>query len=160
MTICNQNHFTTKYAYELANGTSYKDFINYLNYDLSEDERAKTVHSLDDILFDCTFNGKSCTSKNFLVEYDNANGYCYTFNSGYDSSGQVIPLKESTRAGSKYGLRVTLYANIYENLKDNYLNYLGGVIFVGNSSYKTIGSGRDLSAGMKTSIIVERYFER
>ena len=65
------------------------------------------------------------------------------------------------RAGSAYGLRLTLYVNFYEGLLDNFYNiYLGAIIKIGNSSYSNLNFGVEIPSGFKTNIIVERYFEK
>ncbi len=67
-------------------------------------------------------------------------GHCYSFNSGFDLSGQKVPLKSSIRAGSSYGLRVTFYVKCYEKLLplnggNNYNLYTGLIVIINNSSY-------------------------
>ena len=39
-------------------------------------------------------------------------------------------------------------------------SYLGTIIFIGNSSYKSTNYGLEQMPGVKANIIVERYFEK
>ena len=65
------------------------------------------------------------------------------------------------RAGSPYGLRLTLYVNFYEGLQVNGFNlYMGAIIKIGNSSYSNLNFGLEIPSGFKTNIVVERYFEK
>ena len=137
VTLCNKNLFTTKYAYELANGRPYTDFINYINFNLNDSEREKLAHKFEHVLLDCSFNSEKCSAADFLREYDVSLGNCFTYNSGFNASGHRVSLKYSTRAGSPYGLRLTMYVNVYEKLKASYLGYLGAIVLLGNSSYRS-----------------------
>jgi len=121
VTFCNKNLFTTKYAYDLAKGASYSEFVNMINLKLNASERAKLTHSLNDILIECSFNSIACSSNDFTQEYDINLGTCYSFNSGFNSSGHRVPQKRSTRSGSPHGLRLAIYVNVYEKLKVTYL---------------------------------------
>lgn len=56
VTVCNKNAFTTKYAYNLANGSNFEEFRQRVIRQLNDTEREFLQHSLDDILFDCQFN--------------------------------------------------------------------------------------------------------
>ena len=56
VTICNKNPFTTKYAHEMANGSSPDEFVQKVNTRFNDSQRELLQHSLDDILFDCSFN--------------------------------------------------------------------------------------------------------
>jgi hypothetical protein len=75
VTICNKNAFTTKYAFEVAAGLKYDEFQFRVNNEFNESQREKTSHSLDDILFECSFNSEKCTAKDFRKEYDKALGF-------------------------------------------------------------------------------------
>ena len=127
MTFCNKNLFTTKYAYDLANGSRYTDFVNIINFKLNESERDKLSHTLDDILLECQFNTQPCSSKDFVKEYDLNLGTCYSFNTGMNASLHRVPLRRSTRSGSTHGLRVALYVNVYEKLKETYLRFFKNI---------------------------------
>ena len=94
-----------------------------------------------------------CTSLEFIKEYDKALGICYIFNSGLNGTLRNVPTKESLRAGSQYGLRLTFYTNFYEKLINFYdIAYYGIIIKIGNSSYSNYDYGHELSPGFKTSV--------
>ena len=159
VTFCNVNEKATEYAYNisLTNGGS------------STEERKKFGHDLEDILIECLFNDIECDETNFTWSYDSNFGNCYTFNSGFDSHGNLTDLKQSTLAGLNFGLRMTLYVNVYEKLltlgpednDDSNVPSLGAVVRIGNSSYLTdyLDGGIFLSPGFKTYINVDREFK-
>ena len=154
ITFCNINFYQTEYAYNLT-------LINYNDIALSLDEKKMLGHGLNDILIGCSFNINSCKSNDFIWSWDASYGNCYTFNSGFDSNGNKMDLKESTIAGPYYGLQLTFYVNIYEKLI-GYSSSFGAVIRIGNSSYLTyysFGDGILVSPGSVTNIGVDREFK-
>jgi hypothetical protein len=87
-----------------------------LSKTLTDTERKQLGHSLDDILYDCTFNNQPCSSEDFIWKFDRFYGNCFVFNSGYNQSGQRVDLKQSLLAGSTYGLSLSFYVGFHENL--------------------------------------------
>ena len=149
VTFCNLNQYATEYAWNLDKSIE----------TLSIEEKKKLGHDLKDILLECFFNNKECNEKDFVWSYDVVYGNCFTFNSGVDSNGTKINLKESSSTGLASGLKLTLYVNVYE--KFNWYRGLGAVIRIGNSSYSTYfsDSGMFLPPGFTTYISVEREFK-
>ena len=87
-------------------------------------------------------------------------GNCFSFNTGFDSLGQKIPLKSSIRAGSQYGLKLTLYVNYYELIASKYSTYMGAIIKIGNSSYEDTSFGIETQPGLKTNIQIDRVIQK
>ena len=155
VTFCNINRFTTEYAYNLT----LKNITNGNN--LSNEDKQKLGHDLNDILFECKFNYNECNSKHFIWSYDDVFGNCYTFNSGFDSNGTKTHLIKSNIAGPDAGLNLKFYTNIYEKLLDcAFVHGLGALIRIGNSSYSTFYSngGVFVQPGVVNYIAVERQF--
>ena len=122
ITFCQKNPFTTKYAFEtiqMAN-LSLQEALFKTNYKMDENERLMMQHPLSKVLIDCAFNGEKCTYNDFVHEFDYNLGNCYIFNSGFNSTGHRVELKSSTRTGSSYGLKLTVYVNYYTGLKNEY----------------------------------------
>ena len=130
----------------------------------SDIERKKLAHRLDNMLMSCSFNKEACTADDFSWLFDASNGNCYIFNSGVDSAGKTIHLKESTMSGSQNGLFMELYVNFHENL--TYFNSytgdgLGISIYIDNSSSSL--ENRDFSdiviaPGYQTKVAIYRSF--
>ena len=161
VTFCNYNFFTTKYGYDVIQ--SGKNI--YIDY-FSTEEKKRISRDLDEILLECTFNLKSCNSSDFVWSYDPINGNCFTFNSGFDSNGNKVVLKDSMLSGFYYGLRLTLYVNIYEKiLETGYFkkvsNELGAYFLIGNSSHLKYDekNGIRASPGFGTNIMIDREFK-
>ena len=160
ITYCNKNPLNTEYAFKSLESVNfnYNDMLFKMNYYLNDTEKLKLHHPFEKIMLECSYNNEKCTASDFLREFDTNLGNCYVFNSGFNSTGYPIPLKYSIRAGSMYGLKLTLYVNYYENLnKTN--QYTGAIIRIGNSSYKSFNFGPEISPGYKTNIVVNRVFE-
>jgi hypothetical protein len=160
VTYCNKNPFTTKYAYEkmVGQNLTYAEMLYEMNYRMGKEERMRLQHPFSKILIECSFNGEKCSVNDFQHEHDVNLGSCYSFNSGFNASGHAQPLKESVRAGSSNGLKLTVYVNYYESLT-RYNDYFGSVIKIGNSSHMQVNSGPEIAPSFKTNIIVERVFE-
>jgi hypothetical protein len=154
VTFCNYNRLGTKYAYDLMRlGT-----LDVRN--LSNEEKKKLGHDIRDILINCWFNGNPCDSNDFTWSFDPWYYNCYTFNSGFNSNGTKIDLKQSTISGPEFGLKLRLYVNIYEFFYYNANGY-GIIVRIDNSSYSTYYSNGDgilLSPGFQTNIAVDREF--
>jgi hypothetical protein len=185
VTFCNLNQYATKEAIEFLNSTDtdglFSSMPNMSFYDKSQttwkiilkagailmnktDDFKKTMgHDLKDILIGCAFNYVQCTADDFLWSYDSYYGNCYSFNSGFNSTGHPQPLKYSTLAGYSYGLALDLYVNYNENL--DFLNSIlggkGALIRVDNITHvvKHIFDGISVSSGMSTNIALKREFK-
>ena len=157
ITFCNVNLLTSEFAYNFTQMGNFD--IDYSK--ISNEEKKKLGHDLNDILVECRFNDESCDTTDFTWSFDRHYGNCYTFNSGFNLNGSKVELKKSTLAGPDHGLQLTLYANMYEKLIERELKGFGCVIRIGNSSFKAFDSngGILVSAGFQTHIVVEREFK-
>ena len=172
VTFCNVVPFTTQYGYDLRrqsredhkihkmlsafNGISLLSRVG----NLSDIEKKKLSHNLEDILIECWFNGIQCNANDFVWSHDETYGNCYTFNSGFDSTKRKVNLRQSTISDPNFGLQLILYVNIYEKLLE-FANVLGAVIRIGNSSYSTYysNSGIFVATGQQSYISLEREFK-
>ena len=61
---------------------NYSSLLANLNTNnLNETVKERVSHGLSETLFECTFNGESCDSSDFVKEYFDKNlGFCYSFN--------------------------------------------------------------------------------
>jgi hypothetical protein len=93
---------------------------------LTDEEKKKSSHDLSDILLGCLYHEEYvCGAKDFIWEFDNKYGNCYTFN--HDKAR----VKETLFTGPHYGLKLKLYVNYYEKLV-HYVYNLGAIIRIGN----------------------------
>ena len=163
VTFCNLNPFTTEYAYNFMQ--KFPGDLEFYNkgIKLSDEEKSRLGHNLDDILMECSFNFELCFSSDFTWSFDPSYGNCYTFNSGFlDSSGSKTDLKKSSIAGARFGLALKVYVNYYEKLSYG-IDYSGLIIRLGNSSYLTDDISNDggilVSPSTSTNIAVNREFK-
>jgi hypothetical protein len=110
------------------------------------------------------FIDQLCSPSDFVWSFDKNFGNCYTFNSGYNSSGAKVELKKSFIAGPDNALILKMYVNYNENL--NLFNSISGskgaLIRIGNSSYLTDyrqSDGVSVSSGLVTRLSLYRQFE-
>jgi hypothetical protein len=185
VTFCNLNQYVTKEAYEFLRSTDtdglFSSLANLSFYDRTQtiwkiilkaggilmnktDDFKKSMgHDLKDILIGCAFNYAPCSVDDFLWSYDSYYGNCYSFNSGFNSTGQPQPFKYSTLPGYSYGLELDLYVNYNENL--DFLNSIlggkGALIRVDNITHvvKHTFDGISVSPGISTKIALKREFK-
>jgi hypothetical protein len=75
-----------------------------ISKNLTDEQRKQLGHSLDDVMYSCTFNNQPCSSEDFIWKFDRFYGNCYVFNSGYNATGAKVDIKKSLISGSLYGL--------------------------------------------------------
>jgi len=188
ITICNANQFTTPYGYELLKNVSQLKNITLLEntlgesrYDtwykissfsndifdvvnpMSDINKKKLSHSLDDVLLNCQFNYEQCKSTDFSWEYDSNYGNCYSFNSGFNAEGKAIDLAKAIIPGNGYGLILEVYASYFENLSF-YNSVRGGqglIVRVSNVSHPIDHAldGILISAGTNANLALSREFK-
>ena len=108
-------------------------------------------------MIECSFNGYSCNSTDFVYSYDEDYGNCYSFNWGPVSNERKINVKGPNLAGPNYGLQLILYVNIYEKYLKTTKNWRA-VIRIGNSSYLTDNSKNGIF-WLGSVIAVDREFK-
>ena len=186
VTICNKNLFATQYAYEfllesnlidvmqmnrILNGdrneailywTLFRAILSGKILNVSDEQKKRFGHSLNDTLLSCLFDYEVCHANDFQWEWDTYYGNCYSFNSGFNYSGQSITLKESSLSGSTFGLHMEFYVNYYENLSqfNSIIDNYGLVVRINNVSHAIDYShdGIFVSPGFHTFLALERQF--
>jgi hypothetical protein len=118
--------------------------INSITF--SEVERKKLVHSLEDVLLNCQFNGDFCSASDFIWKWDPLYGNCYVFNSGFNANGSKVNYKELKLPGALFGLSLNVYVGYNQILNPfncGYFSYVpfsnsyGLNIFIENNTYLT-----------------------
>ncbi|KAJ1349394.1 hypothetical protein KIN20_004956 [Parelaphostrongylus tenuis] len=93
---------------EIAIATQAQQNLMFVVGSMTSDQKQNMSQQLDEFVLKCSFNQKDCDmEKDFTLYYDNTYGNCFTFNHRGASSH---------RAGTNYGLRILLYANVSEYL--------------------------------------------
>ena len=182
VTFCSINPLSTLYSFQmLKNMSDTNSLVNKTRHEKniisstlnsailgslsgsSQYEKMKVSHNLQDIVLSCMFNFVSCDLNQFKWEFDPFYGNCWSFNSGFNSSGGTVDLKTSSVPGNGFGLQLELYLNYYENL--TYFNSIAGgrgaIIRIDNVSH-AIDYARDgiqISTGFSTSIALKRVFK-
>ena len=143
--------FKSKVIYDVYNAA------NLAMFKLTDDEKKRLGHKLEDILISCSFNGELCTHDDFTWKFDTFFGNCFVFNDPV-KSGE--PTKRSYIAGSLYGLAVQFYIGFNERLKlFNSNSMKGAYIRIENSSYYSddlLDNGIYISPGKSTSALINR----
>jgi len=76
---------------------------------LNYSSRINMGFSLDYMMLTCQFNGYTCNTSDFITTYNYDYGNCYTFNSGFDSNGNKMPIKQISEAGSDKSFKLELF---------------------------------------------------
>jgi hypothetical protein len=115
--------------------------------------------TLDYILLKCQFNGFICNESDFIKTINYDFGNCFTFNSGFDSFGNKMPIKTISEAGSDKSFQLELFLGD-EYLQSEFLMNSGARVIVHNQSITPIltSEGRDVASGYLTNIGITRSF--
>jgi amiloride-sensitive sodium channel subunit beta len=123
------------------------------------DDKSKKLlaHNFTDILFACRFNYEKCDASDFEWSFDPYYGNCYSFNTGFNSSGHRVKLRESSVSGWLFGLQLELYVNHNENLS-LFNDAKGLLVRINNSSYLIDQNldGIRISPGLRTNLAISR----
>ncbi len=141
------------------------DYINLkarLNAFLPEygDESRKLLgYELEEILIECFYNHHICSHKDFVWYYSLNYGNCYQFNSGFDSSGNQVPIEKSYKPGAENGLSLMFFLGESKNRFTSTWS-TGLKIFIHNNSVTPSRfEGTDVKPTTSTNIGVKRTFE-
>lgn len=179
--ICNQNPFDgsklevalnlKEYLNEYNASKSIKDgkiladetlnellIIIYRNqsyFDLNE-----IGYSLNTILKNCRFQGKTCNHSDFIRYQNFYYGNCYSFNSGYDSNGNKTGIKKTTKPGWRNGLQLELDIGPLDSLTFSYRS--GFRIVIRNQSFNAFPEeeGISVKSGTETSVGISKTISR
>ena len=182
VTICDANPFTTKkaekllheqimgiYGQDITNDTFLTAYIKTINatnlakiraLNKTEDERISMGLNLNTTLLFCMFNGEFCYFKeDFIWHYSYDYGNCYQFNTGKNSLGNSVPLKNVTQSGPGGGLRIYLGPLINLN-KYASSSSKGLKIFIHNQSFEPSTSeviyaetGKETNVAIKKTLL-------
>ena len=136
--------------------------ITRMNTFLTHEQKRNLSHQFDDILVSCRFNLMKCSSYDFSWYFDSNYGNCYAFNSGFNMTGNRIPLKQSFISDSDYGLQIEMYAGFHRNLTLFTKTYGGFGLFIHilNETYLEFNfDGVKVATGFQTDINIGREFE-
>jgi hypothetical protein len=182
VTICNLNPIDRKKASTYINQVLNASDLNYVRNTFLIDIDPSTVinlikssiisdpnlnysnrinfgFSLDYMMLTCQFNGYECNKSDFITTYNYDYGNCFTFNSGYDSNGNQIPIKQISEAGSDKSLKIDLFLGD-EFIQSEFLLNSGARVIVHNQSVTPIfkSEGRDVASGYLSNIGLTRSF--
>lgn len=180
VTVCNLNPFDKTKANSYIDKLLEKNNISYVKditridiepdliykliksnviANLSKEERAYLGFSLEYMKLSCRFNDFNCEDSDFVSTYNFDYGNCFTFNSGYNSSGNKVPIKKISEAGSDKSFRLELYLGD-ESFQSEFLLNSGARVIVHNQSVTPLfeSEGRDVASGYLTNIGIVRSF--
>jgi hypothetical protein len=153
-------------------GQIYTTFLNRINHrTFSKASRQNLSHPFKDVLLQCRFNSQPCSANDFLWRWDPLYGNCYSFNAGFNSSGDTAKYKESVFPGAVFGLILNIYVGYNDKLNAFNVGHLtnyesnapvyGLNIFIENNTYLTDGNRYNVMAfdgGTVNYIAVQRKF--
>jgi acid-sensing ion channel 5 len=161
--------YLTKYGINLTEDNFYSKNVSSLynnvidlataiatNPGYGDTNRKKLGFKLDEILGGCSFNNKECNITDFKYFWDYNYGNCYTFNIGFNSSGDAVPLKYSYKPGYFDGLSIELFFEEKEYMFSNVFNQ-GATLFIHNNTHKPIFSnGIEILTGNSVNIGIKK----
>ena len=149
LNFINQNGIFSEFDTRVAMGNS--------NFTYSE--KHQLGFSIDDMLYECIYNNKKCSSYYFSYFYSETYGNCYSFNSGYYANGSNQTILTSRSNGVKNGLQLAIYLG--DPSVDIYHTYSAGVVVsIDNQSIVPFTKGDEIKVAARTNtdLIVDRTF--
>jgi len=120
-----------------------------------------TLEGFNQTLLNCYFNGEKTCLYNpgqFFEPYnDSMYGNCYRFNSGYNFTGDIVDILNSTYPGLQYGLVLDFYIPFNSFVND----YLQLIVHIHNSTmtYSSLFNNEIyLSSGSMSNFVLSRQF--
>ena len=170
ITICNLNQLQNNYSSQIRQKYSklnhfFSDFqmINILlmnEFSSFNDSFKKSLsYSLQESLISCSINMKPCFSSDFFWRFDQIYGNCYSFNTGFNSSGNLSDLIQISKTGNFNGLRLKLFIDNPKNIPD-FIERSGYHVIIHNQTYAiSANEGYDISPGIETNFAISRLYE-
>ena len=145
--------FADNYYYQVSTYFQYyssEERINMSNYS----------PSLKDMLISCKFQGKICSTSDFIPIENFYYGNCYRFNGGTSQFGKSVNIKKSTQPGPQYGLQLEI--DLGDPNSTLFFSYKRGLrVIVHNQSDIAIfpeENGINIPTGFYTDVSVSRAF--
>ena len=121
----NMTEYDWQAVYEQSTALDYSDFGPFALFEDVELEFFGT--QAEDFIAQCTFDGRECYPSSFQRVPNSKYGNCYAFNSIYSSefgtefydSGLYYNLRNTSKTGKEYGLKLTLFLD-----KEEYIGVL------------------------------------
>ena len=166
VTFCDNNPFTTNVSLPVfsQNGGLRKNIINgrmfASNPSYGDDNRKQlglNFSQINNQFSYCSYNNIDCKNDlHWYWSYDYGN--CFQFNVGLNISNQNIDMQQSYIPDPDYGLQISLFPMVYENIHTTY-SAEGIVVFVHNASLRPRKSdGIFIKLGEQSLISVKRNF--
>jgi len=76
---------------------------------LSDSDKRRFGFEIDYMLLTCFYNDNPCSSKDFTWRFDYNFGNCFTWNSGFDESGNRKPILKMSETGSDRSFKLELF---------------------------------------------------
>jgi hypothetical protein len=168
ITICNLNQLQTNYSFDLIRKYSKSPFENYMkNFFINREStlyndtyKKSLSYSLDESLISCFINGlPTCSSLDFVWSFHPTYGNCYSFNTGFNSSGNTINLIKLNKPGNIFGFKLQLFIGNPNNIPE-FVEKSGYRVIIHNQTYTlSFNEGFEISTGVETNLAINRIYE-
>jgi hypothetical protein len=169
VTICNLNQLQKNNSFYLVQKYSQMSYFSNLGKNVfmmlelssyNETLKKSFAYSLNESLISCHINAGECWASDFVWIFDPVYGNCYSFNTGFNSSGNLIDKISISKPGNMNGLRLELSIGNPNNVPE-FTETNGYHIMIHNHSYKiSFNEGYDISTGVETNIAINRIYQR
>lgn len=131
---------------------------NYNKTELNHIFGNKSSKSIKDSLITCLYDGLECSADDFAFFQLDEFQACYSFNTGRNSSGQEVEVRQVRRFGKNYGLHLELFMGLPDDCKTPLSPNFGLVVYVHNASYVIWdeNNGFEATPGYETDVAVDR----
>jgi hypothetical protein len=167
ITICNLNQLQTNNTFDfiqrysnLTQNNLVKTFQLMSELSSYNDTFKKSVsYPFNESLLSCMINTNNCSPSDFEWSFDPIYGNCYSFNTGFNSSGNSINLIKISKAGNINGLRLELFIGNPKNIPKFIQTFGYHVIIQKQKNKITFNEGLDITTGIETNLAINRLYE-
>ena len=153
-----KENWHSKEIYDIVRNSKQMMLSNAFNPKLEDEMRKSFGFMLKDILHKCTYNLNTCSDEDFTWFFSFDHGNCFRFNSGLNNNKVAIPIRNSTKPGDYYGLKLYFVlgsSNNYFGIAESE----GLKIFVHNNSFEPLSfEGIEVKSATMTNIGIKRTF--
>jgi hypothetical protein len=148
----------SKEIYEIARNSKQLILSSAFNPNLENEMRTSFGFMLKDILHQCTYNLNTCTDEDFTWYFSYDHGNCFQFNSGFNNYKETIPIRNSSKPGGYYGLKLYFVLGSSTNFF-GIAESEGLKVFVHNNSFEPLPfEGIEVRSATMTNIGIKRTF--
>lgn len=109
--LVESSNWTTRETSGMRSDTLVQRRLLFFMNSIEKNLRNKLTYDFNDLLIDCSFDGRNCVPNDFIRLSNPKYGSCFVFNAGRNSSMHHVPIRHINSSGADVGLELTLFVD-------------------------------------------------